>query len=69
MEIGSMNELQQELERLLSELAELDRCSAVEDGANRVLMTLARRGTKQAIAEVRRLIGQETTTDYAVATS
>jgi hypothetical protein len=66
-EISSMGELQQELERLLSELAELDRCSAFDDGGNRVLVTMARRGTKQAIAEVRRLIGQGTTANYTLA--
>ena len=54
-----MDHLQQELDRLLGELSELDRCSALEDGANRVLMTMARRGTKQAISEVRRLIAAE----------
>lgn len=51
-----MKELQEELDRLLGELAELDRCSALGDGANLMLMTIARRGTKQAIAEVRRLM-------------
>jgi hypothetical protein len=51
-----MNALQQELDRLLGELAELDRCSALGDGANLGLMTIARRGTKQAIFEVRRLM-------------
>lgn len=61
-----MNDLQHELERLLSEFAELDRCSAFDDGGNRVLMTMARRGTKQAIAEVRRLIGHGTTANYAL---
>jgi hypothetical protein len=59
-EIRSMIELQQELDRLLSELAELDRCSAFDDGGNRVLVTMARRGTRQAIAEVRRLMGDGT---------
>ncbi len=53
-----MDELRQELDRLLSELAELDRCSAMGDGANLVLMTIARRGTRQQIAEVRRLLAQ-----------
>jgi hypothetical protein len=57
-----MDELQQELDRLLGELAELDRCSAGndKDGANLSLMTIARRGTKQAIAEVRNLLAQRT---------
>ncbi len=54
-----MDHLQQELDRLLGELSELDRCSALGDGANLVLMTIARRGTKQAISEVRRLIAAE----------
>lgn len=58
-----MDELQQELDRLLSELAELDRCSAAsgKDSANLGLMTIARRGTKLAIAEVRSLMAQRTT--------
>jgi hypothetical protein len=58
-----MDELQQELDRLLGELAELDRCSAGsdKDGANISLMTIARRGTKQAIAELRTLMAQRTT--------
>ncbi len=56
-----MDELEQELGRLLSELAEMDRCSTGNDGANLGLMTLARRGTKLAIAEVRALIAQRTT--------
>jgi hypothetical protein len=60
-----MNELQQELERLLSELAELDRCSEPGDGGNRVLVTMARRGTRQAIAEVRRLMAHETPSNYS----
>jgi hypothetical protein len=51
-----MDELQQELDRLLGELAELDRCFALGDGGNLVLVTIARRGTRQAIAEVRRLM-------------
>ena len=56
-----MDELQQELDRLLGELAEMDRCSAGSDGASLGLLTIARRGTKLAIAEVRSLIGQRTT--------
>ena len=57
-----MDYLQQELDRLLDELAELDRCSkdCDEDTGNLGLMTIARRGTKLAIAEVRGLIAQKT---------
>ncbi len=57
-----MNELQQELDRLLCELAELDRCSACrdEDSGNVSLMIISRRATKTAIAEVRRLMGHGT---------
>jgi hypothetical protein len=55
-----MDDLQQELDRLLAELAEMDRCSerGDKDGANGGLMTLARRGTKLAIAEVRGMMAQ-----------
>ena len=56
----AVTELQNELDRLLGELAELDRCSAMGEGGNHVLMTIARRGTRQAIAEVRRLMAQNT---------
>ena len=57
-----MEELQYKLDELLSELAELDRYSACtgEDGANVSLMIIAKRGTKTAIAEVRRLMAQKT---------
>jgi hypothetical protein len=57
-----MDDLQQELDRLLDELAEMDRCSEhrTNDGPNVGLMTLARRGTKLAIAEVRSLMAQRT---------
>jgi hypothetical protein len=50
-----MDELQRELDRLLDELAVLDRCTEDrdKDAANFSLMTLAKRGTKLAIAEVR----------------
>jgi hypothetical protein len=52
--------LQQELDRLLGELAELDRCSARRgsDAANLSLITIARRGTNLAIAEVRSLMAR-----------
>jgi hypothetical protein len=55
-----MDELQHELDRLLGELAELDRsfASRDDDSANVSLMIIARRGTKTAIAEVRRLMAQ-----------
>ncbi len=55
-----MDELQQELDRLLGELAELDRCSEPcgKDSPSLGLMTIARRGTKLAIAEVRGLMAQ-----------
>ena len=58
-----MDELKLELDRLLGELAELERCSArsQKDGANVSLMTIARRGTKLAIAEVRTLLAQRST--------
>ena len=55
-----MHELQIELDRLLGELAELDRnfgCRS-DDSGNISLMILARRGTKTAIAEVRRQMAQ-----------
>ena len=50
-----MDDLQQELDRLLDELAELDNYTQHrdKDAANFSLMTLAKRGTKLAIAEVR----------------
>jgi hypothetical protein len=50
-----MDDLQRELDRLLDELAELDRCTEHrnKNAANSGLMTLAKRGTKLAIAEVR----------------
>jgi len=50
-----MDDLEQELNRLLDELAVLDRCTEHrdKDAANFSLMTVARRGTKLAIAEVR----------------
>ena len=50
-----MDDLQQELDRLLDELAVLDRCTQDrdKDAANFSLMTIAKRGTKLAIAEVR----------------
>ena len=54
----AMDPLQQELERLLGELAELDRCSARSDAANLSLITIARRGTNLAIAEVRSLMAR-----------
>lgn len=44
-----MDDLQQELDRLLEELAELDRCSGHCDGttdANVSLVTIARRGNQ-----------------------
>lgn len=55
-----MDDLQRELDRLLAELAEMDRCCehGNKDGANGGLMTLARRGTKLAIAEVRGMMAQ-----------
>jgi hypothetical protein len=53
-----MDDLQQELDRLLAELAEIDRCSEHKEAPNVGLMTIARRGTKLAIAEVRSLIAQ-----------
>ncbi len=55
-----MEELQHELDQLLGELAELDRCSACvdEDSGNSSLVIIAKRGTKTAIAEVRRLMAQ-----------
>jgi hypothetical protein len=55
-----VQDLQNELDRLLGELAELDRCAAIdeEDSANTTLMIIARRGTRTAIAEVKRLIAQ-----------
>lgn len=57
---SAMDELKQELDRLLEELAEMGRRSAHcdSDSANLGLMTIARRGTKLAIAEVRSLIAQ-----------
>jgi hypothetical protein len=59
-----MDDLQQELDKLLDELAEMDRCSEHGDGegANVGLMTLARRGTKLAIAEVRSMMAQKAST-------
>ena len=62
-----MDDLQQELDRLLVELAEMDRCSARgdKDGINAGLMTLARRGTKLAIAEVRAMIAQQSATQQS----
>ena len=56
----AMDPLQQELDRLLGELAELDRCSARRgsDAANLSLITIARRGTNLAIAEVRSLMAR-----------
>ncbi len=53
-----MDDLHKELDRLLSELAEMDRCSAGDTGASQCLLIIARRGTKLAIAEVRSLIAQ-----------
>ena len=55
-----MDHLQQELDRLLVELSEMDRCSEqfANDSANYSLMTIAKRGTKLEIAEVRRLLAQ-----------
>ena len=55
-----MDDLQQELNRLLDELAVLDRCTEDrdKDAANFSLMTIAKRGTKLAIAEVRELMTQ-----------
>lgn len=57
-----MSELQQELDRLLGELAELDRCSALGGGGNQMLVTIARRGTRQAISEVRRMMSAQSAT-------
>ena len=59
----AMDDLQHELDKLLDELAEMDRCSEHHGngGANVGLMTIARRGTKLAIAEVRSLMAQRTT--------
>lgn len=56
-----MDELRHELDRLLGELAELDRSFASRDdeSANVSLMIIARRGTKTAIAEVKRLMEQK----------
>ncbi len=56
-----MDDSYKELDRLLSELAEMDRCAAGDTGASVALLTIARRGTKLAIAEIRRLIAQTTT--------
>jgi hypothetical protein len=55
-----MDDLQQELETLLDELAVLDRCTEDRDrdAANFSVMTIAKRGTKLAIAEVRELMAQ-----------
>jgi hypothetical protein len=60
-EINNMDELQHELDRLLGELAELDRCYACngDDGGNISLVIIARRGTRTAIAEVKRLMAQK----------
>lgn len=57
-----MDELQHELDRLLDELAELERCSEPlgKESPSLGLMTIARRGTKLAIAEVRSLMAQRT---------
>ncbi len=55
-----MDDLHKELDRLLSELAEMDRCAAGDTGASVALLTIARRGTKLAIAEVRSLIARTT---------
>jgi len=50
-----MDDLRRELDRLLDELAELDRCTEHrdKDAANFSLMTIAKRGTKLAIVELR----------------
>ncbi len=55
-----MDELEKELSRLLRELADMDRYSArsESDPAYFNMMTIARRGTNIAIAEIRSLINR-----------